>query len=48
MPRLPTWQDWLQNGKLCERSLKFFEKPRIVAIKTLSKRIAKDNVMGGI
>jgi uncharacterized protein (UPF0332 family) len=26
--------------------MKFFEKPRIVAIKTLSKRIAQDSVLG--
>jgi len=46
MPRLPTWQDWLQSAKLCERSMRFFEKPKIAAIKTLSKRIAQDNVLG--
>ena len=46
MPRLPTWQDWLQSTNLCERSMKFFEKPKIATIKTLSKRIAQDNVLG--
>jgi len=46
MPRLPTWQDWLRSAKLCERSMRFFEKPRIAAIKTLSRRIAQDNVLG--
>ena len=46
MTRLPAWQDWLQSVKLCERSMKFFEKPRIAAIKTLSKRIAQDSVLG--
>jgi len=46
MPKLPTWQDWLQNAKLCETSMRFFEKPRIAAVKTLSKRIAQDNVLG--
>ena len=46
MARLPAWQDWLQSAKLCERSMKFFEKPRIAAIKTLSKRIAQDSVLG--
>jgi len=45
-PRQPTWQDWLQSAKLCERSMKFFEKPKIAAIKTLPRRIAKDNVSG--
>jgi len=37
MTRLPAWQDWCQSAKLCERSMKFFEKPRIAAIKTLKK-----------
>lgn len=46
MTRSPTWQDWLQSAKLCEGSMKFFEKPRIAAIKTLSKRIAQDGVLG--
>ena len=46
MPRLPTWEDWLQSAILCERSMKFFEKPKIAAIKTLTKRIAQDNVLG--
>lgn len=46
MPRPPTWQDWLQSAKVCERSMKFFESPRIVAIKTLSRRVAQDNVTG--
>jgi len=46
MPRLPTWQDWLQNPKLCEMSMRFFEKPKNAAIKTLPKRIAQDNVLG--
>jgi len=46
MTRSPTWQDWLQSAKLCEGSMKFFEKPRIAAIKTLSKRFAQDGVLG--
>ena len=46
MSRPPTWQDWLQSAKDCERSLKFFESPRIAAIKTLSRRVAQDNVTG--
>lgn len=46
MPRLPTWQDWLRSVKLCERSMRFFEKPSIAAIKTLSRRIAQDNILG--
>ena len=46
MPRPPTWQDWLRSAKLCEKSMKFFENPKIAAIKTLSVRIAQDNVLG--
>jgi len=46
MPRLPTWQDWLQRAKVCESSMRFFESQKIAAIKTLSKRIAQDNVAG--
>ena len=46
MPRLPTWEDWLRSAKLCERSMKFFEKPRVAAIKSLPKRIAEENVLG--
>jgi uncharacterized protein (UPF0332 family) len=46
MPKLLTWQDWLQNAKLCERSMRFFEKQEIAAIKTLPKRVAQDNVKG--
>jgi len=45
-PRLPIWRDWLQSTKLCERSMKFFETPKIAAIKTLPKRIAQDNISG--
>ncbi len=48
MKKPPTWQDWLQNVKLCERSMRFFEKPTILVIKTLPKRIAKDNIFGHI
>jgi len=46
MPKLPTWQDWLRSVEPCERSLRFFEKPRIGALKTLSRRVAGDNVLG--
>jgi len=46
MTRLPTWEDWLRSAKLCERSMEFFEKPKIAAIKTLPKRIAQENVLG--
>jgi len=46
MTRLPVWQDWLQSAELCGRSMKFFEKPRIAAIKRLSKRVAQDSVLG--
>ena len=46
MPRLPTWEDWLRSAKLCERSMKFFEKPKVAAIKGLPKRIAQENLLG--
>jgi len=46
MPKILTWQDWLKSAKLCEKSMRFFEKPKIAAIKTLPKRIAQDNVLG--
>jgi hypothetical protein len=46
MPRSPTWEDWLRSAKICEKSMRFFEKPKIAAIKTFSKRIAQDNILG--
>ena len=46
MPKQPTWQDWLRSAKTCEKSMRFFENPRITAIKTLPKRIAQENVLG--
>jgi uncharacterized protein (UPF0332 family) len=46
MRRIPTWADWVREPKICERSLMFFEKPRIAAIKNLSKRVAEENVLG--
>lgn len=46
MHKPPTWTDWLKSPKLCEKSMKFFEKPRISAIKTLSKRTAEENILG--
>jgi len=46
MTRLPTWEDWLRSVKICERSMKFFERPKVAAIKNLPKRIAQENVLG--
>jgi len=46
MPKLPTWTEWLKSPQSCERSMKFFERPKISAIKTLSKRIAEENILG--
>jgi uncharacterized protein (UPF0332 family) len=46
MPRPPTWEDWLRSARLCERSMKFFERPKIGVIKTLPRRIAQENVLG--
>ena len=46
MPKPLTWQGWLRSPKLCERSMRFFEKRKIAAIKTLSKRIGQENVLG--
>jgi len=39
-------KDWLRSAKICEKSIRFFEKPKIAAIKTFSKRIAQDNILG--
>lgn len=48
MPKPLTWRDWLQSPRLCEKSMKFFERPNIAAIKTLTKSIAEDNIRGHI
>ena len=44
--RPSTWQDWLRSAELCEKSMRFFENPKIAAIKSLSTRIAQENVWG--
>mgnify|MGYP001278156120 CR=1 FL=1 len=46
MPRQPTWEDWLRDLSLCERSMRYFERPRGSLIKILPERIAKQNVLG--
>lgn len=46
MPRHPTWEDWLRDPSLCERSMRYFERPRGSLIKILPERIAKQNVLG--
>jgi uncharacterized protein (UPF0332 family) len=46
MPRQPTWEDWLRDPKVCERSMRYFERPRSSLIKMLPKRIAEENVLG--
>jgi len=46
MPRQPTWEDWLSDARTCERSMRYFQSPRVSLIKTLSKRIAEENVLG--
>jgi len=46
MPRQPTWEDWLRDPSLCERSMRYFERPRGSLIKILPERIAKQNVLG--
>lgn len=46
MPRMLTWMDWIRKPRTCERSMRFFEKLRVAAIKTLSKRVAEENVVG--
>jgi len=46
MPRQPTWEDWLSDARTCERSMRYFQSPRVSLIKTLSQRIAEENVLG--
>ena len=46
MPRQPTWEDWLRDPRVCERSMRYFERPRVSLIKMLPKRIAEENVLG--
>lgn len=46
MPRQPTWEDWLRDPRTCERSMRYFQSSRVSLIKTLSRRIAEENVLG--
>jgi len=46
MPRHPTWEDWLGDARTCERSMRYFQSPRVSLTKTLSQRIAEENVLG--
>jgi len=46
MPRQPTWEDWLSDARTRERSMRYFQSPRVSLIKTLSQRIAEENVLG--
>nr|MDO8134026.1 hypothetical protein [Candidatus Njordarchaeum guaymaensis] len=46
MPRRPTWEDWLGDARTYERSMRYFRSPRVTLIKTLSQRIAEENVLG--
>lgn len=46
MPRQPTWKDWLRDPRACERSMRYFERPKVSLIKMLPKRIAEENVLG--
>lgn len=46
MPRQPTWQDWLRDPRICQRSMRYFQSSRVSLIKTLPRRIAEENVLG--
>jgi len=46
MPKQPTWEDWLRDPRVCERSMRYFERPRVSLIRRLPERIAKENVLG--
>jgi len=46
MPRQPTWEDWLRDLRVCERSMRYFERPRVSLIRRLPERIARENVLG--
>lgn len=46
MPRPPSWEDWLRNPKICQRSIRYFERARVSLIKRLPRRIAEENVLG--
>ena len=46
MPRQHTWKDWLRDPRRCQRSMRYFQSSRVSLIKTLSRRIAEENVLG--
>jgi len=46
MPIQPTWEDWLRDLRVCERSMRYFERPRVSLIRRLPERIARENVLG--
>lgn len=46
MPRPPTWEDWLRDARICQRSMRYFESSRVSLIKMLPRRIAQENVLG--
>ena len=46
MSRQPTWEDWLRDSRICQRSMRYFERPRVSLIKVLPERIAQENVLG--
>lgn len=46
MPRPPTWEDWLRDPRICQRSMRYFESSRVFLIKMLPRRVAQENVLG--
>ena len=46
MPRQPTWEDWLRDPRMCQRSMRYFQSSRVSLIKMLPERIAKENILG--
>jgi hypothetical protein len=44
MRRVPTWEDWVENPRVCEQSLEYFE--RHGQIKRLNVKQAGDDVVG--
>jgi uncharacterized protein (UPF0332 family) len=42
--RVPTWEDWVKNSRICEQSLRYFE--RHGQIRRLGVKQARDDVVG--
>ena len=42
--RTPTWEEWLEYPRVCEQSLRYFE--RFAQVRTLNATQAQDNVLG--